>query len=132
MSENVWKESLIDAAVVNWVLSSENADDPKKMIYDLMACVVREALDPAISKDALRLIREGIVIGLMMANKKLTPSAEAERKIEDLLGVLAEMDPADYRTALEEMQSRATSALEALDEDEREPEENGDDRDEDE
>lgn len=44
-----WQEAVIDAAVVNWTLSTENANNPRKAIADLIAQVQREALDPAIS-----------------------------------------------------------------------------------
>lgn len=50
-----WKEAVIDAAVVNWTLSSENATNPRQAIADLLAQVEREALDPAISQPAAKL-----------------------------------------------------------------------------
>lgn len=47
-----WKDAVIDAGVVNWTLSTENKDDPRKAINDLLCQVRLESLDPAISKPA--------------------------------------------------------------------------------
>jgi hypothetical protein len=115
---NRWKEEITDAAVVNWVLSSENANNPKKLVYDLMACAEQEALDPLISKNARRLIQRGIAKGIAMAKKKPADDLDFEQEIEDLLEEFAALPGDKYREALEEMQSRATSALEALESDE--------------
>jgi len=47
-----WEEAVIDAAVVHWTLDSSNASDPRKAIHDLIAQVMKEIMDPAISKPA--------------------------------------------------------------------------------
>jgi len=51
-SENIWKDTLLDAAVVSWVLSPENADNPRKLIHDMLTNEYRIALDPTASVEA--------------------------------------------------------------------------------
>lgn len=47
-----WKAAIEEAAVVNWTLTAENANDPRKAVRDLIACIMREALDPMVSQPA--------------------------------------------------------------------------------
>jgi len=50
-----WKQAVIDAAVINWTLTKENKDDPRKAINDLLVMAEQQALDPLISKPAAEL-----------------------------------------------------------------------------
>lgn len=59
MSDNIWKDVLVDAAVASWVFSEANAGNPEKLLADLLAQVRREALDPAISEAAAQLVAGG-------------------------------------------------------------------------
>ena len=47
-----WREAITDAAVVNWTLSAENENDPRRAVADLLAMQSAQALDPAVSKEA--------------------------------------------------------------------------------
>ena len=58
-TDDLWRNVLTDAAVNNWCLNEENADDPRKMLDAIIKANVAQALDPAISEDAQRLRREG-------------------------------------------------------------------------
>lgn len=49
-----WRDAVIDAMVVDWVLSAENKDDPRRAINDLICWNIKVALDPAVSKEAAR------------------------------------------------------------------------------
>lgn len=53
-----WRDAIDDAAVVNWTLTSENKDDPRKAINSLLVQAQKEALDPAISEPAEKLHAE--------------------------------------------------------------------------
>lgn len=52
-----WKDAVIDACVVDWVLCKEHETDPRRAINDLLAWVHKCALDPAISKEARDLVQ---------------------------------------------------------------------------
>lgn len=58
-TDDLWRNVLTDAAVNNWCLTDENADDPRKMLDAIIRANVAQAIDPAISADAQRLQREG-------------------------------------------------------------------------
>jgi len=47
-----WKEAVIDAAVVDWTLTAENVNNPRKCVEDVLAWQSKLALDPAVSKEA--------------------------------------------------------------------------------
>lgn len=53
-----WKDRLVDEAVVSWVLSESNKDDPKKMINDIICWHVQVALDPAVSETAAKWVEQ--------------------------------------------------------------------------
>jgi len=59
LRRNPWRDALIDALVVNFILSPENENDPRKAIQDLIAWEQKLALDPAVSQDAADLIERG-------------------------------------------------------------------------
>ena len=59
MSSNPWKEAVVDALVNCWALSSENVEDPRRAVEDLVRREVKWALDPLISKAAHDLIEKG-------------------------------------------------------------------------
>jgi len=46
---NPWKDTLLDALVCNFLLNSENKDDPKKALSDLIAWEKQLATDPLIN-----------------------------------------------------------------------------------
>lgn len=50
-----WKSAVEDAAIVNWTLNAENANNPRKAIADLIGCIMRESLDPMRSQPAAEL-----------------------------------------------------------------------------
>ncbi len=50
-----WKRALEDIGVVHWTLTEENSKDPKRLIYDTVAQLIREQLDPAVSEQAAEL-----------------------------------------------------------------------------
>ena len=50
-----WKNAIIDACVVDWVLTKEHETNPRKAINDLLVQAQRIALDPAVSKPAAEL-----------------------------------------------------------------------------
>lgn len=50
-----WKQAILDAGVVHWTLTDENADDPEKLIQDTVQRIIMEAADPAISELAAKL-----------------------------------------------------------------------------
>jgi hypothetical protein len=54
-----WRTALVEAAIVDWSISNENMDDPKKMLNDIVVNNMRQALDPSISGDAVKLIQQG-------------------------------------------------------------------------
>ncbi len=54
-----WGETVHDELVATWTLSSENKDDPRKALQDIINWHVRVALDPAVSSDAQALIERG-------------------------------------------------------------------------
>ena len=56
---NEWREAVHDELVTTWTLSSENKDDPRKALQDIINWHVRVALDPAVSSDAQALIERG-------------------------------------------------------------------------
>lgn len=58
LSVNPWRDALTDAAICSWVLNDQNKDDPRKMIADLLAQERLEALDPAISEEASKLVAQ--------------------------------------------------------------------------
>jgi len=47
-----WKDAILDACVVDWVLTNEHQDNPRRAINDLLAWQQKIALDPAVSKEA--------------------------------------------------------------------------------
>ena len=51
-----WKNAIIDAAVVGWTYQAVHEADPHAAINALLVQAQREALDPAISQDAINLI----------------------------------------------------------------------------
>jgi len=56
---NEWREAVHDELVATWTLSSENKDDPRKALQDIINWHVRASLDPAVSSDAQALIERG-------------------------------------------------------------------------
>lgn len=52
---HVWKEAVTDAAIVRWVYTEENENDPRKIINDLLYWEQKVALDPTVSEDAKKL-----------------------------------------------------------------------------
>lgn len=54
-----WHEAVHAELVTTWTLSSENKDDPRKALQDIINWHVRVALDPAVSSDAQALIERG-------------------------------------------------------------------------
>lgn len=47
-----WKDAIVDAGVVNWTLSEENANDPRRAVGDLLTLQTQIALDPKVSQPA--------------------------------------------------------------------------------
>ena len=47
-----WKEAVIDACVVSWVLKKEHENNPKLAVNDLCVWCHSVALDPKVSSDA--------------------------------------------------------------------------------
>ena len=47
-----WKEAVIDACVVSWVLKKEHENNPKLAVNDLCVWCHSVALDPVVSSDA--------------------------------------------------------------------------------
>lgn len=62
-----WHDAVIDELIITHLLSLENEADPKKALNDLMVWHQQIALDPAVSKDARKLLAEGERIGLEKA-----------------------------------------------------------------
>lgn len=61
-----WKDAIIDACVVDWVLTAEHENDPRKAVNDLLCWQQKLALDPAVSEDAAKLhalVREAFNAG---------------------------------------------------------------------
>jgi rRNA-processing protein FCF1 len=54
-----WRETVIDALVVDFIYVKEHDTDPRKALADLINWEVKVALDPAVSEDARRLIEQG-------------------------------------------------------------------------
>lgn len=52
-----WKNTLIDAAVVNWVLTDDNQNNPRELIDAITEFNMKIALDPAVSKPAHDLVQ---------------------------------------------------------------------------
>ena len=50
-----WKQAVIDAGVVNWTLSTEWENDPRRAIQDLIVMAGEIALDPTVSEEAAKL-----------------------------------------------------------------------------
>lgn len=50
-----WQDAIIDACVVDWILTKEHETDPRKAVNDLLAWQQQLALDPAISEPAAKL-----------------------------------------------------------------------------
>jgi hypothetical protein len=46
---NPWKEALIDALVVDYILDEKNSEDPKQAIHDLISWNIRLARDPLVA-----------------------------------------------------------------------------------
>lgn len=49
---DAWKDAIIDACVVDWILVKEHESNPQKAVNDLLCWQVKIALDPAVSKEA--------------------------------------------------------------------------------
>ena len=49
-----WKAAVEEAGVVNWTLTAENENDPRKAVAALLAMQSQQALDPAISREAAK------------------------------------------------------------------------------
>lgn len=47
-----WKDAILDACIVDWILTAEHETDPRKAVNDLLAWQQKIALDPAVSKEA--------------------------------------------------------------------------------
>jgi hypothetical protein len=65
-----WKDAITDAAVVNWTLSKENAEDPKRAINDLLCMAEQQALDPLISEPAAKLHQQIQGLRKALSNEK--------------------------------------------------------------
>src|SRR3990167_9573477 len=49
-----WKQAITDVAVLHWVLSEDNANDPRKMLDDIYRQILTEVNDPEISRIAAK------------------------------------------------------------------------------
>ena len=54
----IWKDAVLDELVINWELTSEHKDNPRKAVTDLVRGEVAQALDPTISQAAQLMINE--------------------------------------------------------------------------
>jgi|PlaIllAssembly_1097288.scaffolds.fasta_scaffold57489_2 hypothetical protein len=54
---NPWKEVIIEALIVDFILSAEHETDPKKALADLIAWETTVALDPRVSTEAYNMAR---------------------------------------------------------------------------
>jgi predicted nuclease with TOPRIM domain len=52
-----WKNAVIEAAVVDWTLSTENKDNPRRAINDLLVHRQQIALDPRVSQQAHDMVK---------------------------------------------------------------------------
>lgn len=75
---NPWKDAMENAAITNWCLTDENADDPEKMLQAIIATCEMMALDPAISLDAQKLIAQGRAQGFEAARSMAADLVEGE------------------------------------------------------
>lgn len=94
-----WKDAIIDACVVDWILTAEHESDPRKAINDLLGWQYKLALDPAVSEEAAKLharIAELEAALDQTAPPTLEHLASAMKKLlppELLTQVLAYLDP---------------------------------------
>ena len=51
--QNPWKEAVLDALVINFILTEEHKTNPRKALQDLINWEVTLALDPQISNRSL-------------------------------------------------------------------------------
>jgi hypothetical protein len=74
-----WKDEITDMAVVDWSLSEANKDNPKQMVADMIENAVRQALDPAISADAQKLIDQGMRVNQRVCECEIYQTCEVCR-----------------------------------------------------
>lgn len=53
--QNPWKQAIIEALIVDCILSKKHESDPQKAIADLIGWSIKLALDPTVSSDAAKL-----------------------------------------------------------------------------
>ena len=90
-----WKEAVIDACAVSWVLKKEHENNPKLAVNDLCVWCHSVALDPVVSSDAKAL--HGRIAELEAENGRL-------KALEDKIGsgwALVEYDKARIQAARE-------------------------------
>ncbi len=63
ISENEWREVIIDALVVCYIYNASHDNNPKKALEDLINWNCQVALDPLVSSDAQVLINNGYANG---------------------------------------------------------------------
>jgi hypothetical protein len=74
-----WKDEITDMAVVDWSLSEANKDNPKQMVADMIQNAVQQALDPAISADAQKLIDQGMRVNQRVCECEIYQTCEVCR-----------------------------------------------------
>jgi hypothetical protein len=59
MTDNPWKDAVINALTIRWGLKDEHWTDPKLAVADLLMVDNLIALNPLVSSDAAALIEQG-------------------------------------------------------------------------
>lgn len=59
MTNNPWKDAVLDALIVNFIYHGGHEHDPRQALADLIEYEVQIALDPKVSSDAEALIERG-------------------------------------------------------------------------
>lgn len=67
-----WRDAVIDAAVVNWTYTKQDAIDPKGTVNRLLCCAERMALDPRISEGARLLVEKSFIAGFLKSEGRKT------------------------------------------------------------
>jgi hypothetical protein len=53
-----WKDAILNAAIVDWIYTSEHEQNPRKAVNDLLTHQISLALDPAVSEQAAEWMSE--------------------------------------------------------------------------
>ena len=101
-----WKDAIIDACVVSWVLKKEHENNPKLAVNDLCVWCHSVALDPKVSSEAKAL--HGRIAMLEAENERVNEVADKYKLALELALVLLEKyEPGDSRAVSDEFVAMA-------------------------